>query len=117
MKPETEDERRVEAKAADLRKSGAKSSMRDGPVELTRLRTVSLGSSAGVTGYVQYRVLVDAEKVRRVDAAEDKQLPGAVERLMKMNFRGRIPAGSKAFLAKTGTLNCYSGVCEFLIQP
>jgi tetratricopeptide (TPR) repeat protein len=108
---------RLTAQAADLRKGGAKTSVKNAQVTLQDMRTLALGPANGLNGTAEYRMLLSADKVDRVEATGDKTLPGGDERLMKADFKGWVPEGSKAELVKMAMLNCHSGVCELVIEP
>ena len=105
------------AKADELRKVGAKSTTKDAPSTLQKLRTLQLGPAAGLNGTAEYRILLNAEKVERVEATGDKTLADGDKRLLKADFKGWVPEGSKAALVKVVLLNCHSAMCDVVIEP
>ena len=115
--PQSAIQKELTAKADALRKDGAKSAAPNSPAALQKLRTISLGPAQGLNGTAEYRLLLSEDKVQRATATGDKTLPAGDERLMKADFKGWMPAGSKAAVVKIVLLNCHSGVCDAVIEP
>lgn len=110
-------ETEITDKAEGLKNAGTKSTLQEGGVSLQKLRTLSLGPAAGLNGTAEYRMLLSADKIQRVEATGEKTLPNGDKRLMKADFKGWVPEGSKAALVKVVLLNCHSGVCDLVIEP
>jgi tetratricopeptide (TPR) repeat protein len=117
MPPEGTMEKELTAKVDELHKAGAKSTVQDAPAAVQKLRTLPLGPAAGLNGTAEYRLLLSAEKIERVEPTGDKTLPDGDKRVLKADFKGWLPEGSKAALVKVALLNCHSGVCELVIEP
>jgi hypothetical protein len=104
-------------RAKELRKAGAKTTVDDAPSALQKLRTLHLGPANGLDGTAEYRMLLSAEKIVRVEATGEKTLAGGDQRVMKADFKGWVPEESKGVVVKVGLLNCHSGVCELVVEP
>jgi tetratricopeptide (TPR) repeat protein len=80
-------------------------------------RTLDLGPSNGVTGYVEYKLLLSQRGIERAEPAGEKTLPGAQEMLKKLDFSKYFPAESTAKLAWFGFMNCYNKRCALVLEP
>jgi tetratricopeptide (TPR) repeat protein len=112
-----EAEKRFEQHMESLRKSGAKTLVQDPQKRLQELRTIPLGAANGLNGATEYRLLLSAGNVERAEKAGDKDPHGAQEMLKKARLTDLWPAGSEAHLMRGGVLNCYSKVCELILEP
>jgi tetratricopeptide (TPR) repeat protein len=105
-------------RADALRKAGAKSPAHgDSHEGLQKMRTFPLGPAAGLDGTAEYRLLLSAGKVERVEPTGAKDLPGGSDKIMHAKVDALWPAGSQAKLVRSGILNCHSGVCELVLEP
>ncbi len=111
------EQKKLQARAEELQKAGAKSSVSDSPAQLQENRKLFLGAANGLNGVVEYRLLMSNGKVVRAKKSGDKELPGGEERLKKASLAGYWPVGSDADLVRNGMLNCHSGVCELVLMP
>jgi tetratricopeptide (TPR) repeat protein len=108
-------QREVLARIAELKKAGAKSGIVDAREELDKMRHVPMGSSFGLSGVAEYKMLISGESIERVELTGKKELPGGEERVKKVRVPGLSPAGSKAQLVYEAMLNCHQSVCELLL--
>jgi tetratricopeptide (TPR) repeat protein/transglutaminase-like putative cysteine protease len=108
-------QKQVLDKIAELKKAGAKSSLIDAKAELDKMRHVPLGSSWGMSGVAEYKLLISGESIERVELTGKKDLTGGEERVKKVRLPGMTPAGSKAQLVSEAMLNCHQSVCELLL--
>jgi tetratricopeptide (TPR) repeat protein len=113
--PGTED-KKLQARVEELRKSGAKTSLRDAQDGLQKLRTVPLGAAKGMNGVAEYRLLLSDGKVQRAEKMGTNEVSGGDERLQQTQLIELWPTGSKANLVRVGMLNCHSGVCELVFE-
>lgn len=111
------EQKKLQARAEELQKSGAKSSVSDWQRKLQEDRKLSLGAANGLNGVAEYGLLMSGGKVVRAKKIGDKELPGGQERLKETSLVGYWPAGSDANLVRNGMLNCHSGVCELVLMP
>jgi hypothetical protein len=111
------EQKKLQAKAEELMKKGAKSSVSDAPKRLQEDRKISLGPAKGLNGVAEYRLLLSEGKVVGAKKSGDKDLPGGEERLKEAKLAGYWPADSDASLVRNGMLNCYAGVCELVLTP
>jgi tetratricopeptide (TPR) repeat protein len=111
-------EKKIELRkrAEALRKAGVKPSTHDAHT-LQELRTIPLGAAKGMSGTMEYRLLLSQGKVVRAEAMGSKAMEGGEERVKTVAFAGFWPAGSQAQLVKTGFLNCHANVCEVVLAP
>ncbi|WP_353069831.1 hypothetical protein RBB75_05690 [Tunturibacter empetritectus] len=99
-----------------LRKAGVKPGPHDAHT-LQELRTIPLGAAKGMSGTMEYRLLLSQGKVVRAEAMGSKAMEGGEERVKTLAVAGFWPAGSQAQLVKTGFLNCHANVCEVVMEP
>jgi tetratricopeptide (TPR) repeat protein len=111
------EQKKLQARAEQLQKAGAKSSVSDAPAKLQENRKISLGAASGLNGVAEYRLLMSGGKVVGAKKSGDKELPRGVERLKEASLVGYWPVGSDATLVRNGMLNCHSGVCELVLMP
>jgi tetratricopeptide (TPR) repeat protein len=117
-KPPSPVQKEMTQRADALRKAGAKSSAHgDSHEGLQKVRTFPLGPAAGLNGTAEYRLLLSAGKVEKVEGAGAKDLPGGSEIIMHAKLDGLWPAGSQAKLVRNGFLNCHAGICELVLEP
>lgn len=108
------DQKRIEAKASALRKSGAKTTVTTAPTEVQKFRTVPLGPANGRDGAAEYRLLLSGGKVKRAESSEDKKIADAELQLEKAELHDFWPADSKASLVRAAMFNCHLGACELV---
>ena len=90
----------------------------DSQRELTRLRTLPLGPKPGKNLLAEYNVLIRDGKVAASSSRNNTTVDSETNRMVqKANVSGWTPQNSKASLVRKGTLNCHSGVCEFVVYP
>jgi tetratricopeptide (TPR) repeat protein len=111
------EQKKLQALAEALQKTGARSSVTDANKKLQENRKIPLGPARGLDGVAEYRLLMSGDKVVQAKKSGDKDLPGAEERLKEAKLVGFWPAGSDANLVRSGMLNCHSGVCELVLMP
>jgi tetratricopeptide (TPR) repeat protein len=111
------EQKKLQARAEELQKGGAKSSVNDAPHQLQEDRKISLGPANGLNGVAEYRLLMNGGKVVGARKNGEKELAGAEQRLKEAKLMGYWPGGSEANLVKNGMLNCHSGVCELVLLP
>jgi tetratricopeptide (TPR) repeat protein len=104
--------KRVEA----LRKAGVKPSLKEAHT-LQELRTIPLGAAKGMSGTVEYRLLLNQGKVIRAEAVGSKTQEGGEERVKTLAVAGFWPVGSQAQLVRNGFLNCHANICEVVLEP
>lgn len=115
-KEPSDDQKRIEADAAALRKAGAKSSVpvKDGGAALQHLRAIPMGP-AKVKGFAQYKLLLADGKIKRAEPAESKEVDGGKAKLEGLAIPSNFwPAGSQASLVSLATLNCFADKCELI---
>ena len=108
-------QKQLRASAEALRKPGATARKNDAQAGLAEMRKVPLGPADGLDGVAEYKMLLTAGSVTRVEPTSDKQLKGGDERLMKAKLAAFLPSGSHAQIVLDGMLNCHSGVCELVL--
>ena len=108
------EQKAIEEQIKALRNAKVQSTRVDGRAELQRMRTLKLAN--GDPGVAEYKLLVSSEGVQRVEAADDKTVTGAVERLKEVKFAEFVPAGSKAQLMFLGIVTCGTH-CEVILEP
>ncbi len=111
------EQKKLQALAEALQKTGAKSSMTDANKKLQEDRKIPLGPANGLNGVAEYKLLLSGNKVVQAKKSGDKELPGGEERVKEAKLVGFSPAGSDANLVRMGMLNCHSGVCELVLMP
>ena len=89
----------------------------DGGKALQEMRKIPLGAAAGHTGTAEYKLLISAEGVKRVERTGDKQIAGGDEMLMKAKMKSFLPEGSDARVVRAAILNCHQEVCELMLEP
>ena len=111
-------EKDLSARIEELRKAGTKSTAKAGMEHkfLQELRTVSLGAAGGVSGTAEYRLLLSAGLVEKVEKSGSKEVTDAPERIKRVKFADLFPAGSQAKLVRQGMVNCHAAVCEFVFE-
>ncbi|HMG03341.1 MAG TPA: DUF3857 domain-containing protein [Edaphobacter sp.] len=101
-----------------LKKSGASENITGSQEELTKLRTLRVGSKTGSGALSEYFFHIRDGKIVEINKPPlSKKIPDGDEMVRRANFAGWIPQGSSAQLSRKGTLNCHSGVCELVIHP
>jgi hypothetical protein len=110
-------QKEIMASADRLRKDGAHTSVTDAHDELQKMRTISLGAAAGMSGVAEYKLLVNGGIILRAEQAGTKSVAGGEERLKKVALAGFLPPQSVAQLVFTGVLNCHSDTCELILEP
>jgi hypothetical protein len=111
------EQKKLQALAEAMQKTGEKSSVTDANKKLQEDRTIRLGPANGLNGVVEYKLLLSGDKVVQVQKSGDKDLPGGEERVKEAKLGGFSPAGSDAYLVRMGMLNCHSAVCELVLMP
>ena len=103
----------------DLKKSGLSTNpAQNSSAELTKLRTFRVGSKPGPNVLLEYSFVVENGKITEIHKiSSDRTIPNAEEMIRRAAFEGWTPQGSTARLVRKGTLNCHSGVCEFVVYP
>lgn len=114
--PGTE-QKKLQALAETLQKTGAKSSVTDANKKLQEDRKIPLGPANGLNGVAEYKLLMSGNKVVQAKKSGDRDLPGGEERLKEAKLVGFWPAGSEANLVRSAMLNCHSGMCELVLMP
>jgi tetratricopeptide (TPR) repeat protein len=101
-----------------LKKKGVSLMLSDSQKELTKLRTLPLGPKPGKNLLMEYAVLIRDGKVASSSSKNDTTAGSEANRMIqKANVNGWTPLGSTTTLIRKGTLNCHSGVCEFVVYP
>lgn len=111
------EQKKLQALAEALQKTGAKSSVTDANKKLQEDRKIPLGPAKGLNGVAEYKLLMSGDKVVQAKWSGDKDLPGGEERVKEAKLVGFWPAGSDANLVRSAMLNCHSGVCELVLMP
>jgi hypothetical protein len=88
----------------------------DGRAGLQAMRTWKIGAASGLKGTAEFRVLLSPDGVVSV------QPVGMVSHSMQekteaAKWSDRYPPGEDARLAARVMLNCYSAVCELVLEP
>ena len=102
------------AKAEALRERGVRTTVMTPQTTLQELRRIPLGK--GKDGVAEYKLLVSAAGIERLEPAGAKTVPEADARLKQANFGALLPAGSQAKLVLMGMVKCHSGQCEFWME-
>jgi tetratricopeptide (TPR) repeat protein len=112
-------QKKLEAKAESLKKAGAKSSSLDSRDTLQKVRFLPLGPANGLNGDLEYKLLLAAGKIERVEriGTSSSEFAGAEERIKNAQLTGFWPVGSEAHLVRSGILNCHSGKCVLVLEP
>jgi tetratricopeptide (TPR) repeat protein len=86
--------------------------------ELTKQRTISLGTRAGGNLLLECSFVIANGKIVLIRKSPSNH-PDVNEDVMlkRANFEGWIPQDSDAHLLRKGTLNCHSGACELVVYP
>jgi tetratricopeptide (TPR) repeat protein len=108
-------EKDLNARAEALRNAGVKANIPEDALQ--KLRMIPIGLANGLNGVGEYKILVGARGIVRVEPSGGKILAGGEERLKKTKLPGFVPDGSNGQLAFTALLNCHSGECELVLEP
>jgi tetratricopeptide (TPR) repeat protein len=108
-------EKDLNARVDALRSTGVKANIPESALQTMRM--IPIGPAAGLNGVGEYKILVSASGISRVEPSNGKLLAGGEERLKKTKLPGFVPEGSNGQLAFTVLLNCHSGVCELVLEP
>ena len=109
----------LEARVSALKQKGTKAAA-GGPVNpLLKLRVLPVGKSAGKGGFEEYSFVLSKGTVADMQRApgKDAVLTDGEAMVRRANLLEWTPPGSSAKLVRTGTLNCHSGDCEFIVYP
>ncbi len=109
--------KKLQARADELQKSGAKSSVNDAPKKLQDDRKISLGAANGLNGVAEYQLLMNDGKIVGARKSGEKELASGEERLKGAKLEGFWPTESDAKLVRIGMLNCHANVCELVLLP
>ncbi len=84
---------------------------------LQEMRKIPLGPAGGHTGTAEYKLLIGADGVKRVERMGEKEIVGGGEMVRGAKIKGFLPEGSDARLVRAGILNCHQDVCELMLEP
>jgi tetratricopeptide (TPR) repeat protein len=82
-----------------------------------QLRTIPLGTSGGLHGVAEYRLLLSRGQVERAELTGDEKLQGGDSLLKRAKMPQFFPDGSDAKLVRQGVINCVAGRCELVLEP
>ncbi len=68
------EQKKLQARAEELQKTGAKSSVNDAPKKLQEDRKISLGAANGLNGVAEYRLLMNDGKIVGARKNGEKEL-------------------------------------------
>ncbi len=94
-------------RAETLREHGVHSNVMSPQTARQELRALFPGK--GKNGVAEYKLLISAAGLERMEPTGAKTVPEAETRLQHANFGPLLPAGTQAKLVLTGMLNCHHG--------
>lgn len=120
--PPNHEGQELQRKINALKKSGIKSTIvteADPYKVLQNMRTIRLSDEGGRTGEAaaEYRILLKAGRVVKVQPAGEKSIAGAEDWIAKVDFGKYFPVGSQITLIRKAFVNCHAKVCELVLEP
>jgi hypothetical protein len=101
-----------------LKKKGISAGDTNMQSELTKQRTIRVGTKTGGNLLSEYSfVIANGKIVLTRKSPSDHPIASEDAMLKRAGFEGWIPQGSDAHLLRKGTLNCHSGICELVLYP
>jgi hypothetical protein len=101
-----------------LKKKGISAGDTNMQSELTKQRTIRVGTKTGGNLLLEYSFVIEDGKIVLIrKSPSDYPMANEDAMLKRANFEGWIPQGSDAHLLRKGTLNCHSGICELVLHP
>jgi tetratricopeptide (TPR) repeat protein len=85
--------------------------------KLESLRTIVLGTFAGLNGRASYRVLLKDGRVAKAEELQGGAISGGSAMVLKAKLPMLWPAGSNVTLVRFGYVNCHSGSCGLILEP
>jgi len=117
--PPSELEKSTQQHIDELQKAGVKfnGSPLSSEERLQDLFKIPLGAANGISGTVEYRLLLKQGKLLKAQPNGARELPNAEGLLGKADFSNLFPANSSVTLLRIGFLNCHADLCEFIQEP
>lgn len=110
-------DRELSSRIALLRHKGAKKPSVSGDIALQNQRELRIGPADGRSGTAEYTLLMQGGHISAVKKTGDNTVSGGDELASHIDITGWWPKDSTAKILRQGILNCYSGVCEFVMLP
>ncbi|MEO6807225.1 MAG: DUF3857 domain-containing protein, partial [Edaphobacter sp.] len=85
------EEKKLQARVDALKRTGAKSTVKDAHAKLQEIRKFPLGAAKGLDGVAEYRMLLNNGKVAKAEKTGTKELEGGEERLKDAKLTGLWP--------------------------
>jgi hypothetical protein len=101
-----------------LKKKGISAGDTNMQSELTKQRTIRVGTKTGGNLLSEYSfVIANGKIVLTSKSPSDHPIASEDAMLKRADFERWIPQGSDAHLLRKSTLNCHSGICELVLYP
>ena len=110
-------QKQVQALANTLRRSGVGVAATLRAKKLLEPRTVPLGPANGRNGDAEYRLLLKDGKAVKIEPDGDKTIRDAEDMMSKASYSAYFPKDSTAALVRNAYVNCYSDVCDLILEP